>query len=80
MLSLPWCRSAAKGVLARLDPSLMPAREDRLRVVAEKLSVVFGRVPFAGDVPSPPLASDAGASPSRQETKSDTWLTQEDTR
>ena len=32
---------AAKGVLARLDPSLMPAREKRLTVVKEDLSIVL---------------------------------------
>ncbi|MHC4744367.1 MAG: hypothetical protein ACYS8Z_20835, partial [Planctomycetota bacterium] len=33
---------AAKGVLARLDPDLKPARETRLRVVKEDLKVTFG--------------------------------------
>jgi hypothetical protein len=32
---------AAKGVLARVDPSLMPAREERLKVVKEALTVEF---------------------------------------
>ena len=32
---------AAKGVLARLDPSLKPKRETRLRVVREDLKMVF---------------------------------------
>ena len=32
---------AAKGVLARLDPSLKPARETRLRVVKEDLTIAF---------------------------------------
>ena len=32
---------AAKGVLARLDPSLKPAQETRLRVVKEDLTVKF---------------------------------------
>jgi hypothetical protein len=32
---------AAKGVLARLDPSLLPARETRLRVVKEDLQMTF---------------------------------------
>jgi hypothetical protein len=32
---------AAKGVLARLDPTLKPAQETRLRVVKEDLSVLF---------------------------------------
>jgi hypothetical protein len=32
---------AAKGVLARLDPSLMPGRETRLRVLEENLAITF---------------------------------------
>ena len=46
---------AAKGVLARLDPSLKPARESRLRVVNEDLTISFGRGPFprAKDQPLP---------------------------
>ncbi len=32
---------AAKGVLARLDPTLKPAREERLRVVKEDLTIRF---------------------------------------
>jgi hypothetical protein len=32
---------AAKGILARLDPGLMPMREERLEVVRENLSIVF---------------------------------------
>ncbi len=32
---------AAKGVLARLDPTLKPARESRLRVVKEDLTITF---------------------------------------
>ncbi|GMV96773.1 MAG: hypothetical protein AMXMBFR83_11330 [Phycisphaerae bacterium] len=34
---------AAKGVLARLDPDLKPAREERLRVVKEDLRILFVR-------------------------------------
>jgi hypothetical protein len=34
---------AAKGILARLDPDLKPAREARLRVIKEDLKVTFGR-------------------------------------
>lgn len=34
---------AAKGVLARLDPDLRPAREIRLQVVKEDLKVTFGK-------------------------------------
>ena len=48
---------AAKGVLARLDPSLMPARESRLRVVKEDLTVTFqcefGRIPNSSGRASP---------------------------
>ena len=32
---------AAKGVLARLDPTLKPARETRLKVVKEDLMISF---------------------------------------
>lgn len=32
---------AAKGILARLDPDLKPARESRLRVVEEHLAIAF---------------------------------------
>jgi hypothetical protein len=34
---------AAKGVLARLDPDLKPAKETRLKVVKEDLKVTFGK-------------------------------------
>jgi hypothetical protein len=51
---------AAKGVLARLDPDLKPARETRLRVIKEDLKVTFGgERPFARapkNVDGPPLA------------------------
>ena len=45
---------AAKGVLARLDPDLKPARETRLRVIKEDLKVTFGRA--GKSVDGPPLA------------------------
>ena len=32
---------AAKGILARLDPDLKPARESRLAVISEDLSIRF---------------------------------------
>ena len=32
---------AAKGILARLSPDLKPAREERLRVVKEDLTITF---------------------------------------
>jgi hypothetical protein len=51
---------AAKGVLARLDPDLKPARETRLRVIKEDLKVTFGRERPFGRVgkstDGPPLA------------------------
>jgi hypothetical protein len=37
---------AAKGVMARLDPSLKPAREERLRVASEDLTLTFGGTGF----------------------------------
>lgn len=50
---------AAKGVLARLDPDLKPARENRLRVIKEDLKVTFGRERTYGravkSVDGPPL-------------------------
>ncbi len=49
---------AAKGVLARLGPDLKPARETRLRVVKEDLTVTFGRDPArrVEDRETPPLS------------------------
>jgi len=54
---------AAKGILARLDPSLRPARETRLRVVKEDLTIVFrpGPYPFGADKATPPLADVTAA-------------------
>jgi hypothetical protein len=49
---------AAKGVLARLDPSLRPARETRLRVVEEKLSIGLAQARFT-EAGQPPLAQVA---------------------
>jgi len=46
---------AAKGVLARLDPSLKPARETRLRVVEESLSIGLAEARYSG-AGLPPLA------------------------
>jgi hypothetical protein len=48
---------AAKGVLARLDPSLKPAQETRLRVVTEHLTISFSRDPFVGARSPTPLAA-----------------------
>jgi len=41
VLKYPSGDTGARGVLARLDPSLKPDREERLRVVKEDLSVAF---------------------------------------
>lgn len=38
---------AAKGVLARLDPDLKPAREERLRVIKEDLYITFSQNEYA---------------------------------
>ena len=45
---------AAKGVLARLDPSLLPARETRLRVLKEDLKINFG---VKAEFPTPKAVS-----------------------
>jgi hypothetical protein len=42
---------SAKGILARLDPSLKPQRETRLRVLKEDLNIAFLREPFAAVAP-----------------------------
>ena len=52
---------AAKGVLARLDPSLKPARETRLRVVNEDLTITFGRQRFGAPGQMPPVATVTAA-------------------
>jgi hypothetical protein len=41
LVKYPGGDPAAKGVLARLDPSLKPAKETRLRVVKEDLAIEF---------------------------------------
>lgn len=48
---------AAKGVLARLDPTLKPKRETRLRVVKEDLTISFNRDKLRKNVQMPPLTS-----------------------
>lgn len=55
VLKYPNGDPAAKGVLARLDPDLKPARETRLRVVKEDLRVTFDK-DHRNDAASPPLA------------------------
>jgi hypothetical protein len=57
VLKYPTGDTAAKGVLARIDPSLKPDREERLRVVKEDLSVAFQAGPFRDQASvMPPLA------------------------
>jgi len=60
VLKYPNGDPAAKGVLARLDPDLKPARETRLRVIKEDLKVTFGKNrPFSRakvSIDGPPLA------------------------
>ena len=51
---------AAKGVLARLHPSLKPARETRLEVIKEDLTILFGPDTFRRPT-SLPLVSVAAA-------------------
>lgn len=48
---------AAKGVLARLDPTLKPGRETRLRVVEEDLTISFVQDQFSRNRQLPPLAN-----------------------
>ena len=55
-------------MLARLDPSLKPAREARLEVIKEDLTVLFGRARF-GRLSGPPLASVAAAYTIKNPTK-----------
>jgi hypothetical protein len=52
LVKYPGGDPAAKGVLARLDPSLKPGNETRLRVVKEELGITFA---FSG-MRDPPLA------------------------
>jgi len=48
---------AAKGILARLDPDLKPARETRLRVIKEDLKVTFSKGwQHSQDRAEPPVA------------------------
>jgi len=47
--------TAAKGILARLDPDLKPSRETQLKVTEENLSIVFGEASFPMGPNSPPL-------------------------
>jgi hypothetical protein len=54
LVKYPGGDPAAKGVLARLDPSLKPMEENRLRVVKENLTVVFQAT--TSDSRDPPIA------------------------
>ena len=46
VIKYPGGDPAAKGVLARIDPDLKPAREERLRVVKQDLKVLFIQDPM----------------------------------
>lgn len=65
---------AAKGVLARLDPSLKPGKETRLCVVKEELDVAFGSRFFSGKH-DPPVAEVSAVytieNPTEKEVKAD---------
>lgn len=47
VIKYPGGDPAAKGVLARLDPDLKPAREERLRVLKEDLKIEFLQDPMS---------------------------------
>jgi len=51
LLKYPEGDPSGKGVLARLDGDLKPARESRLRVVSEDLKVTFRQAAIHGAVP-----------------------------
>jgi hypothetical protein len=59
IVKYPGGDTSAKGVLARLDPDLRPARESRLEVVKEDLSIDFTPPLFdsGGPQDSPPIVS-----------------------
>jgi len=62
VIKYPGGDPAAKGVLARLDPDLKPARESRLQVVNEDLAIGFGQGhpgfhAVKADAETPPLVS-----------------------
>ncbi len=62
---------AAKGVLARLDPSLRPQRETRLRVVKEDLTISFGSDPFPRRPRRPPVVAVSAAYTIENPTRDD---------
>ena len=47
--------TAAKGILAKLEPDLKPRRETQLKVIEENLSIIFGQDRFPVDSNSLPL-------------------------
>ena len=69
ILKYPGGDPASKGVLARLDPSLMPARETRLRVLREDLSFRFEAPLTDRTPPKQPLAREDPFGPSRVRAK-----------
>ena len=63
---------AAKGVFARLDPSLKPGKETRLRVVKEDLGVTFGSRASMRDQPLAEVSAVYTIeNPTREEIKAD---------
>ncbi len=61
LIKYPGGDPAAKGVLARLDPDLKPAREERLRVVKEDLKILFLPDPMLDRRRSAPVPAPAPA-------------------
>ncbi len=72
VIKYPGGDPAAKGVLARIDPDLKPACEERLRVLKEDLKVLFVRDPMfeqreRGRLPAP--APDRAVAPVRSSSE-----------
>ncbi|UCC31654.1 MAG: hypothetical protein JSU86_05120 [Phycisphaerales bacterium] len=62
VIKYPGGDPAAKGILARLDPNLKPAREERLRVIKEDLQISFASDGHRlHDTSRPPLVSVSAA-------------------
>jgi hypothetical protein len=62
VIKYPGGDSSAKGTLARLDPDLRPAREERLRVIKEDLTVGFSKAEWRPSTNGqPPLVSVVAA-------------------
>jgi hypothetical protein len=63
VIKYPGGDPAAKGVLARIDPDLKPAREERLRVVKEDLKVLFIQNPMSEFRRRQPVAAPGSTAP-----------------